>query len=132
MTFFADLIALTLAASAIVYAWEQGSFIENWRASVEAYKAFGRDAPLWSQLLNCAYCFSGHTALWPAVFLFAVLALCEPPYATLARGPIYGLAAWRLSWLLDGLLPPRLRYTYVETDDDRHPDDATFTTEIDL
>jgi hypothetical protein len=98
ITFFQFLI-LALAASAAVDLWFNGSILAGARARVEASEG------LVAELLGCPFCLTH----WAAA---AVLALFVLPgtYFPAFMWPAYALAAARLGWIVNGLLPARLRF----------------------
>lgn len=62
------------------------------------------------ELLECDYCLSFWAALLPAAF-FLLPALCLPsPWDQLLRLPIYVMAAYRITYLLNAALPEYMRY----------------------
>lgn len=91
-----DFIALTLAASAIVDVWFNGSIFATQRAAIEDSEGF------WAELLSCPFCLLHHTP-WILIVLFVI-----PGGAWMY--PVYALAATRLAWLVNGVLPPSLRF----------------------
>jgi hypothetical protein len=107
-----DLIALGLATSAIVAGWRHGSIFATARAKVEVlageHDRSGSRRLLWAALLDCAFCLSYWAPLVPALLLAA--AACWPRWSPFWQLPVYALAATRLSWLLNVLLPEDLRY----------------------
>lgn len=107
-----DFFAVVLATGAIIEVWHKGSIFEGWRAYVEALQDVTEpDTPKGKllELVTCPFCKSYHVPL----YLFCLLLAADYFGATLgtcARVVVYSLAATRLSNLLDGLLPARMRY----------------------
>ena len=107
-----DFIAVIFAAGAIIEVWHKGSIFELPRAYVQAWQDVtppesfkGR---LW-ELILCPFCKSYHIPL----YLFAGLLASNwigGIMPTLWRGIVYSLAATRVGNIIDGLLPPRMRY----------------------
>jgi hypothetical protein len=107
-----DFIAVIFAAGAIIEVWHKGSIFETARAHVQAWQdvsapesARGR---LW-ELIMCPFCKSYHLPIYLFLLLLAGDAL-GGTIAALVRVVVYGLAATRIGNLIDGLLPPRMRY----------------------
>lgn len=107
-----DLIAVVLATGAIIEVWHKGSIFAGLRARAEAQQDV-TDPESWRgrllELLLCPFCKSYHVPLW----LFVGLLLGDWFGVTIGAGVrllVYALAATRASNLLDGLLPPRMRY----------------------
>lgn len=107
-----DFIAVIFAAGAIIEVWHKGSIFELARAHVQAWQDVA--APdtlkgrLW-ELIMCPFCKSYHIP----VYLFLLLLAGDwfgGIMAQLVRIIVYGLAATRIGNLVDGLLPPRMRY----------------------
>lgn len=102
---FASLVVYALAAGAVVDLWRNGSLFAPLRARAESALPPGR----LRELLGCTFCLTFQAALW-LVLLCRLPAAAWPAWAAfLEAGPAF-LAAGRLSWLLDGLLPARLRH----------------------
>lgn len=107
-----DFVAVVFAAAAIIEVWHKGSIFELPRAYVQAWQdvtppetAKGR---LW-ELIMCPFCKSYHIPL----YLFLTLLASDwigGIMPSLSRVVVYGLAATRIGNLIDGLLPPRMRY----------------------
>lgn len=112
-------VVLPLATGAVVDVWRNGSILAGWRAIVEtraaAFEGGYRNA--WNflaALLDCAFCLSYHAPAWLilAQYLPSLL-LSSQGWHLLGRVwllPSYSLAATRVSWLVNGLAPGRLRY----------------------
>ena len=107
-----DFLAVILATGAIIEVWHKGSIFETARAYVQAWQDTADPQSfrgrLW-ELILCPFCKSYHIPL----YLFAALLAADYIDAMLAaivRVIVYGLAATRASNILDGILPPQLRY----------------------
>lgn len=98
MTSLTSLIAYALAVGAVVDVVRNGSILAGLRARIEA----GPEG-LFKDLLGCPFCLTYQAALWLTVL-------------TAAAGRwsfdliVVALAAARVSWIVNGLLPSRLRY----------------------
>jgi hypothetical protein len=112
MTGMLDFLVVVLATGAIIDVWHNGSIFALARAKIQAKNdvapanSFTR---LWTELLNCPFCKSYHIP----VYLYAILLLADwfgSIVSVIARLVIYGLAATRLSNIIDGILPARMRY----------------------
>lgn len=107
-----DFLAVVLATGAIIEVWHKGSIFEGWRAYVEAVQDVTEPDTLkgkFLELVTCPFCKSYHVPL----YLFLLLLAADyfgVTLGTCARVVVYSLAATRLSNLLDGLLPARMRY----------------------
>lgn len=67
--------------------------------------------PDWfATLMSCPFCLSYHVPFWLGFFLLLPAWLCPDPLSSIYRLPLYALAATRLGNLLNGALPPHLRY----------------------
>lgn len=107
-----DFVAVALATGAIIDVWHNGSIFATARAYVQAVNdgaKYGSFRYLWTELLICPFCKSYHIP----VYLF--LGLLAGDYfggmlSALIRVVVFGLAATRVSNLIDGLLPSRMRY----------------------
>lgn len=119
-----DFCAVILATGAIIECWHKGSIFADLRARAQALQDVTDPDTIKGKLLEllmCPFCKSYHAPFW----LFVALLLSDWMGATigfLVRLVIYSLAATRASNLLDGFLPPRMRYdpplegnTYVPT-----------------
>jgi hypothetical protein len=126
-----DFIVLTLAASALVDVWRNGSIFALGRAVLESradeeYALPGSEsswpgsapAPwLWrtiplffAKMLNCHFCFSHHTP-WVLALLFFFPALwLDGVWAWLAKLPVYSLAATRLGTIINAYVPEDAKY----------------------
>lgn len=117
MSWLIDLIAVTLATGAIIEVWHKGSIFATTRAYVQAVNdgaKYGSFAYLWTELLLCPFCKSYHIPF----YLF--LELLAGDYfggivSNVVRASIFGLAATRLSNLVNNALPLRMRYEPVVT-----------------
>lgn len=109
---FQDFLAVVLATGAIIDVWHNGSIFAMSRAYVQAKNDVARHGSLtslWTELLICPFCKSYHIPL----YLYAILLSADwigGIVAVLARLVVYGLAATRLSNIIDGILPARMRY----------------------
>lgn len=119
-----DFLICSLAASAVVDVWFNGSILAEWRRQVEIKADWycdqleQPDTPaidiqpevgtvtevtspvnacpcLIIRMLNCAYCMSHHTPVWVFVWYFSV-SLLPPTVCQILRLPVYALAATRL------------------------------------
>ncbi len=126
-------VVLPLAIGAIVDVWRNGSLFAGCRAFVEGMAAAyerGDRAPLTflAALLDCSFCLSVHVPAWLLLLQFLpALGLSQLGWVTAGRLwllPSYSLAAFRLSWLLNGLVPDHVRYGYRlnKGRDDYRPD----------
>lgn len=131
-----DFLALTLAASAVVDVWFNGSILAGPLAycqaraddteaadyEAEAESDSAADAgggvrladlviPTWlCKLLSCAFCLSHHTP-WLLAALFYVPGLfLEPPWSLILKVPLYSLAATRLGNILNAAAPASTQY----------------------
>lgn len=107
-----DFIAVVFAAGAIIEVWHKGSLFDTPRAYAQALQDI---TPVESvkgrllELVNCPFCKSYHVP----VYLFLLLLAGDTVggmMAALVRVVVYGLAATRISNVVDGLLPDRMRY----------------------
>lgn len=107
-----DLLAVVLATGAVIEVWHKGSLFASLRARVEALQDVTDPESFKGRLLElvmCPFCKSYHVPFW----LLVALLLGDWFGATIGAGVrlvVYALAATRASNLLDGLLPPRMRY----------------------
>lgn len=107
-----DFFAVVFATGAIIEVWHKGSIFETPRAYVQTWQdntppetLKGR---LW-ELIMCPFCKSYHIP----VYLFLLLLAgnwAGDTMAALVRVVVYGLAATRISNLIDGLVPERMKY----------------------
>jgi hypothetical protein len=113
MIHWLDFIAIVFASAAIIDVWQKGSIFATTRAYLQAVQD-NTDADSLKgrvlELLGCAYCESYHVP----VYLLAALVAAD--YVSAAAGLvlrifIYGWAATRIGNIIDGLLPPRMRYS---------------------
>jgi hypothetical protein len=107
-----DFIAVALATGAIIDVWHNGSIFATARAYVQAFNdlaPYGSFKYLWTELLICPFCKSYHIPIYLFLSLLAV-DYFGGMLAALVRVVVFGLAATRLSNLIDGLLPSRMRY----------------------
>ena len=106
------LVSYALAIGSIVGVYHNGSIFADLRARDEAAAgAFsaGHRRHFFAAARNCPFCMS----YWCAITLTPLLivsAALPAPWSRLSLLPIHALAAVRLSWIVDGLLPERLRY----------------------
>jgi hypothetical protein len=109
---FLDLLVVVLATGAIIEVWHKGSIFQTIRAYLQALQDV---TPLETfkgrllELLNCPFCKSYHIPLLLFLTLLAGDSLGSR-LAWLPRVVIYAWAATRLSNIVDGLLPGRMRY----------------------
>ena len=128
------LIVLPLAAGAIVDVWRNGSIFVEQRALTEvratAFELGERTLRNFlAALLDCTFCMSYHVPAWllltqylPAVVLH-YFSWHRTAWVLLL--PSFSLAATRVSWLLNGLVPDHLRYGYrLHKDRDTHRPDV--------
>ncbi len=128
-----DFIVLTLAASAVVDVWFNGSLFADWRAFFQStaddvsdvsmpvptgdnlsplQRLADRWVPTWvAEMLGCSFCFSHHTPWILALVCFLPAALI-PWYwlAFLFKLPAYSLAATRLGNLINAWAPAGAKY----------------------
>jgi hypothetical protein len=107
-----DFLAVVLATGAIIEVWHRGSIFANLRALAEAHQDVTEPESFKGrvlELLMCPFCKSYHVPFWLLVALLAGDTI-GVTIGTGVRLVVYGLAATRLSNLVDGLLPPRMRY----------------------
>jgi hypothetical protein len=108
-----DLFAVVFATGAIIEVWEKGSIFATQRAYVQALQDSTDPATakgLLLELLTCPFCKSYHIP----IYLFAIIAISDalsPGLAFCVRLVTYGLAATRLSNIVNSLLPPHARYS---------------------
>ena len=125
---FLDFLVLTLACGQVVDTWRGSELFADRRARAEAgaaaYHAGDRRYRR-AAILNCPFCLS-HWVPLAGVLMLGIATLCDgmidtiptsPPWhlvgrivGWLYRLPVYSLALTRAGWLLNGLLPARLRY----------------------
>ena len=134
-----DFLALTLAAGDVVDVWFNGSIFSAIRGYMqartdadvpviddeptpEADPEITEETSAWTrcgdrflptlvaELLSCSYCFSRHTPFYLAVCFYVPSLFLASPWSNLVKLPVYVLAAARLGWILNGLLPARLQY----------------------
>ena len=134
-----DFVVLTLAASAVVDVWLNGSLFADWRAffqtppSTPLAEPVSDDAPAAHQetplprlmriadrvlprfvaeILGCAFCFSHHTPWIVGVVCFwPATWLASPLWLIfLLKLPAYSLAATRLGNLINAWAPPSAKY----------------------
>lgn len=133
-----DFIVLTLAASAIVDVWFNGSIFSDWRAVLQD-KADGPVEPTedtltvdggeplplylglidrWTprfiaELCSCDFCFSHHTPWIVGVVCFLpTLFITTPWLVFLLKLPAYSLAATRLGNLINAWAPTTAKYRH--------------------
>lgn len=109
---FFDFLAVVLASGAIIQAWHHGSIFANWRAYLQAVQDVTDPETLkgrFLELVMCPFCKSYHAPL----YLFLLLLAGDWIGGTIGAGVrivIYSFAATRLGNIVDGLLPPDMRY----------------------
>lgn len=107
-----DFIAVVFATGAIIEVWHKGSIFETARAYVQTWQ--DNAAPetlkgrLW-ELIMCPFCKSYHIPIYLFLLLLAGNWVGDT-MAALVRVAVYGLAATRISNLVDGLLPDKMKY----------------------
>lgn len=107
-----DFCAAVLATGAVIEVWHRGSIFAGLRAYAQALQDTTDPDTLkgkWLELVLCPFCKSYHV---PFYLLGAILLgdACGATIGIVVRLVVYSLAATRLSNLLDGFLPPRMRY----------------------
>lgn len=136
-----DLFVVAMAANGLVDAWRNGSLFAGLRARIQVQQ--DSDDPeslrqwLW-ELLLCSFCHSYHVAVWLYVIITVgdvVTWTDAAPVGLFIRAVVTGVAAARLSLILNGLLPLRLRYErnpFTDNIDARSTSDtlAGATTEV--
>jgi len=124
MNGFVDLLAVTFATGAIIEVWHKGSIFATPRAYAQAVQNIakpGSVAGLLTELLNCPFCKSYHVP----VYLFLALFLADylgGIACAAVRAIVFGLAATRVSNLIDGLLPSRMQYDAADAGAGGHDD----------
>lgn len=107
-----DFVAVIFASGAVIEVWHKGSIFETARAYVQAWQDTAAPESfrgrLW-ELIMCPFCKSYHVPLYLLLLLLAA-DWAGSTMAAVARVLIYSLAATRIGNLIDGLLPPRMRY----------------------
>ena len=107
-----DFIAIIFATGAIIDVWHNGSIFATARAIVQAKQDVAKNGSfllLWTELLTCPFCKSYHIP----IYLYVALLSADWIGGIVAVGVrvvIYGLAATRISNIVDGLLPKEMRY----------------------
>lgn len=107
-----DFLAVVLATGAVIEVWHKGSIFAEARAYAQALQDVTPPDSIKGralELLMCPFCKSYHVPFW----LFVLLLAGDWIGATIGavvRLVVYALAATRVSNLLDGFLPPRMRY----------------------
>ena len=107
-----DFVAVVFATGAVIDVWHKGSIFQTARAYTEALQDVTDPESLKGrllELLNCPFCKSYHVP----VYLFLLLLAGDwfgATIAALVRALIYGLAATRVSWLINALVPNHVRY----------------------
>jgi hypothetical protein len=122
-----DGVLATLAAGVVVDYWRNGSIFEDHRAAVEAAADNGRISgrrDRIAEMLACSFCLTFWAAVWAAVFtVLGTACIIAAPIMPAGNNqvimyglgtgfylPVVAMAAARASWLINGLLPPHLRY----------------------
>ena len=108
-----DIVSIALAISQVCDTWFNGTIFAARRAYLEAWQ--GSDNLGWgvriklffADLLLCPLCLSHHV-------MFVLVAACWLPtfittWGVLTMLPVYGLAALRLSFIINDTLPERAR-----------------------
>lgn len=99
----ADVLVYGLASGAVVDLWRNGSFLAGARAKVEARGG------AFAALVRCDFCLTFQAALWLVAGRAAAGGLLP-----VAVGPVdvavVALAVGRAAWIVNGLLPERLRH----------------------
>jgi hypothetical protein len=113
MTFtLLDFIAVIFATGAVIEVWHKGSIFDHLRAYSQAVQDVTAPDSIKGkllELLNCPFCKSYHVPFYFFIALLAGVWLGDT-MAAAARLIIYSLAATRVSNIVDGLLPARMRY----------------------
>jgi hypothetical protein len=107
-----DFAAIVFATGAVIEVWHKGSIFDTPRAYAQALQDITAHDSLKGrllELLNCPFCKSYHV---PVYLLIGLLAgdWIGGTIAAVVRIVVYGLAATRVSNVIDGLLPDHLRY----------------------
>lgn len=108
-----DFVAIIFATGAIIDVWHKGSIFQTARAYTEALQDVTEPESLKGrmlELLNCPFCKSYHIPAYLFLFFLAETWFGVTIVTGIGRAIVYGFAATRLSNLLNGLLPNRLRY----------------------
>jgi hypothetical protein len=122
-----DGILAALATGAVVDYWQNGSIFEDHRAAVEAAADNGRISgrrDRIAEMLACSFCLTFWAAVWATVFtVLGTACIIAAPIMPAGNNqvimyglgtgfylPVVALAAARASWIINGLLPDRLRY----------------------
>ena len=107
-----DFVAVVFATGAIIEVWHKGSIFETARAYVQTWQDNASPESLrgrlW-ELIMCPFCKSYHIPIYLFLLLLAG-DLFGTTMAALSRVFVYGLAATRISNLIDGLVPDKLKY----------------------
>lgn len=109
-----DILAMALAIGQICDTWFNGDIFSGQRAKLEAYQEVRAETRrerlmVWlADMLLCPFCLAHH------VMFLLVVVFWLPTFVTswgaVTMLPVYGLAALRLSILVNGALPDRLKY----------------------
>lgn len=112
MSSLLDFVAVIFATGAIIDVWHNGSIFATARAIVQAKQDIAKDGSvtaLWTELFTCPFCKSYHIP----VYLYLLLLIADA-FGGIVPGAVrvlvYGLAATRISNLIDGLLPKEMKY----------------------
>ncbi len=133
-----DFLVLTLAASAVVDVWANGSIFADWRAFLQdkadepppvqaatddSDDVIGEPMPILmrvvdrvlprfgAELLSCMFCFSHHTPYILALLFYLPALFVDSAWGVfLLKLPVYSLAATRLGNLLDAYAPEGAKY----------------------
>ena len=103
-----DIVALALAINQVCDTWFNGSifagtraYLEVWQ-DVESSRYIDRIRRFFANLLSCQFCLSHHIMFFLVVICWLPTLLADvPPWSFITMLPVYGLAALRLSLLLD-------------------------------
>lgn len=98
-----------LASGALIDAWRNGSLFAPLRGRLEAMAAQSSEWHFVAELVSCDFCLSFQVPFWLLLY-FYVPGLVFPTAALFMQLPVFALAAARVAWLLNGLLPDRLKY----------------------
>jgi hypothetical protein len=101
-----DLICLALSIGQVCDTWFNGSVFASTRAYLEVKEEQGSKL---AELFNCPFCLSHHVA-WMLCLFLLISCFLPGPWNDIVKLPIYGLAALRVSIILNAVLPENLRY----------------------
>jgi len=129
-----DFTALALAASGVVDVWKNGSIFALPRAiaadaaEMDAVQDRRTLRGTLGELLTCEFCLSHHTPWLLAVLFFLPALFVTGPWAFILKLPVYSLAATRLGWLLNAVVPPEAQYARANSDEDDDDDNPNADT----